>query len=465
MSNTDAVFISPQMEKHLELLQHLTRFNNVLVTITGEKGVGKTTLINQLHTQVAESMFAKKITGHAGLNATQLLQTLVTLFHLPSASNRNIPLTLEERIDEILTNVQFSNKNCLLIIDKAHELPKETIDVLLFMIEQQSEHQMRFHVVLAGDPELKTTLSELCDGYHSEDYVHHIDIHPETKRTTAKTNTETKPKVRQPMHATKATAVEQPKNQFLFPVIVFALIAMAFVLYNQHHRIQRLSAEITNFTTGLTYFETPTEVEVAATEVISEVKEAIQVSPEQEKELTALAADLLTAKKEVKPIVIDAGSVAKVASLPGHTTPTRLAMNDDEPVVVEPNSPKQRMLTAKEPFYTLQILGLRDVNRLNQFLKTHDLVGQAASFKTKQTNREWYVVLYGQYPSEKAALEAIKALPSNVAQLKPWPRLFSSIQLDPSEMIVPSAEAPHVAESHWGTWEDEVSNGSSTSIS
>ena len=59
------------------------------------------------------------------------------------------------------------------------------------------------------------------------------------------------------------------------------------------------------------------------------------------------------------------------------------------------------------------------------YLKKYSLKNDAAVFKTKRNDKNWFTLIYGQYPTKAAAQLAATQLPKGVS--KPWVRSFASI--------------------------------------
>lgn len=78
--------------------------------------------------------------------------------------------------------------------------------------------------------------------------------------------------------------------------------------------------------------------------------------------------------------------------------------------------------------YTIQLLGSAKQKPLDGFIKRHKLKGKASWFKTRRYGKDWYVLVYGVYPSEKNARQALINLPSTLKSTSPWPRTLGSIQ-------------------------------------
>ncbi|HHJ17028.1 MAG TPA: NACHT domain-containing protein [Gammaproteobacteria bacterium] len=86
------------------------------------------------------------------------------------------------------------------------------------------------------------------------------------------------------------------------------------------------------------------------------------------------------------------------------------------------------LLDQPETAYTLQLLGSRHVESIADYIRQHRLDPQQAAFyRGLYKGSEWYVLLYGSYPSRQAALDARAGLPARVRKAKPWPRSMKSV--------------------------------------
>lgn len=167
-------------EHHLDLIQHLIHTENVLLAIVGGKGSGKSTLFDQLNTQLNDTMIVRSITAKSNFDLNQLINILQNAFKLPPIDSD----TLEEKLDGQIAAMQYHDKICVFSIDNAEELPEETLQALIYLIKQQSKTQMRLHVVLFGDQELQIKLTKLAHQEVSTDMFHSIELEPLTLEET-----------------------------------------------------------------------------------------------------------------------------------------------------------------------------------------------------------------------------------------------------------------------------------------
>ncbi|WJW75680.1 AAA family ATPase [Thiohalobacter sp. IOR34] len=77
--------------------------------------------------------------------------------------------------------------------------------------------------------------------------------------------------------------------------------------------------------------------------------------------------------------------------------------------------------------YTLQLLGVRERAAARAFIARHGLGDAAHIVASRYKGGDWYVVLYGSYPSAAEARRGAADLPAAVRKDRPWPRRFSSI--------------------------------------
>jgi len=75
--------------------------------------------------------------------------------------------------------------------------------------------------------------------------------------------------------------------------------------------------------------------------------------------------------------------------------------------------------------FTLQLLGTHQEATAKSYLKKFSLNEEAAIFKVNHKGKNWYTLLYGNYPSKPAAQAAANKLPTGVS--KPWVRSFASV--------------------------------------
>jgi septal ring-binding cell division protein DamX/type II secretory pathway predicted ATPase ExeA len=78
--------------------------------------------------------------------------------------------------------------------------------------------------------------------------------------------------------------------------------------------------------------------------------------------------------------------------------------------------------------YTLQLIASSQESKVKDFIKQNHLEAKARYFSSTYRGKPWYIVVYGNYSSKEAAVQALKSLPQQVKLAQPWPREMSSVQ-------------------------------------
>jgi DamX protein len=77
--------------------------------------------------------------------------------------------------------------------------------------------------------------------------------------------------------------------------------------------------------------------------------------------------------------------------------------------------------------YVIQLFGSGDRSAAERFIRDNGLAQKAAVAALQRGGGRWYVVVSGLYPDRAQAVAALRALPSTLAQHKPWPRTIASL--------------------------------------
>jgi len=573
---SQTIYFPTSWEEKLDVLQHLSRHSNVIVIVTGVPGSGKSTLMKQYLSQTGESAHVHQINGDANLTALNLLQLLNRTYNVPEQNGE----TIEERLEEFLTNIQHTNQNCVLTIDDTEKLPQETLEALLYMVEQQSENQMRFHVVLFGKPQIKHLFEDLTKGTECEEILFHMVVEPfsfnETRVFIQQCLTDAGLAGGAPFSEADFTYIYRMSEGVPVQIKGVAKQMIQKILNDkdlsavqgvwQTHRTKFIGGALTISLVvlfGLVFdvgihksdylYDVPQGDAVIAQSQINEIKdESIMAASVEDNapviaENDAIDDESPAARIDNTPNEIQtAANTAPITNseTPANSTPTEIANapNDDfdsskilasvvsnetlkdffnrenghmkplvlvsrdgknevinklpsmpkaEPAKVEPKKVEiaqkaapaakktestrlaetitkeykvvkagsnnrlaatsknrtgaNRSIVAKgshderflmsldKRFYTLQLIGASKQAGIENFIKEHKLQKRSKYYKTSFRGKDWYVLLYGQYPNQQAARHAIDLLPKHLSKYKPVPRSFDSVQKSISE--------------------------------
>lgn len=156
-------------------------------------------------------------------------------------------------------------------------------------------------------------------------------------------------------------------------------------------------------------FETPAPIEVASTAVVVE-----ELSVKKPEVSTPVVAP--TPKVEVKPVQPAPKKQVKQVAKPANDAAAEKWLSH------------KAILNWPSTGYTLQLLGARSQSSAIRFLQTMPNSEKMHYYKTLLKNRDWNVIIYGQYASRSAASAAIAKLPKALQDLKPWPKTIKSVK-------------------------------------
>jgi len=146
-------YVSQQKNQLLDSLENQVRFSQLVAVVTGDKGIGKSFLIQKLQKRIEHDVLIASIDASLAMNEEQLEQSISLQLGLYWQEN---PISLEKRIEKNLT------KKILIAIDDAHLLSASCLDYLLQLNQKQLALQESvLFILLAGDITLPSMISEL----------------------------------------------------------------------------------------------------------------------------------------------------------------------------------------------------------------------------------------------------------------------------------------------------------------
>lgn len=90
---------------------------------------------------------------------------------------------------------------------------------------------------------------------------------------------------------------------------------------------------------------------------------------------------------------------------------------------------EHNLMKKPDDHYTLQLLGSRHLDQVESVIAVNHLANKSAIYHTQYQNKDWYVLVYGDFDTPDAALAAIDRLPPMAQQLKPWVKPFASVKV------------------------------------
>jgi putative secretion ATPase (PEP-CTERM system associated) len=149
-------FMHPSYKKARAYMQYALQRKEGFVMVTGRPGTGKTTLINDITTQLV-----KQGNLHASLTSTQikaddLLRLVVLKFGLNGDTEHKAELI--HRLETFLYRLHREGRRPLLIIDEAQDLAADALEELRLLTNLQKDNQTLLQIFLVGQEELRHTV-------------------------------------------------------------------------------------------------------------------------------------------------------------------------------------------------------------------------------------------------------------------------------------------------------------------
>lgn len=171
-----------QWDDHLDLLMHLVKFSNVLLSIVGESDSGKSSLIKYLAAKTSLEFPTYQLDGHAQLDPLELLLMMARKLSIPLTDD--LDANLSETMEAFLNAVTHSQQPSVIILSKGHLLPQKSLELLFDLIAAQPDDAALLNIVIAGEPVLEKMLETSCSEEVKENYLHIFKLNPFTLEET-----------------------------------------------------------------------------------------------------------------------------------------------------------------------------------------------------------------------------------------------------------------------------------------
>lgn len=168
------LYLNAALTERLELLKHYTQYGNLLLIISGERGIGKSSLKQRFINTALEEWKICQIQAHTMMDASLLLKQVAHGFGITEAPFE--PSALYEVLSAQLEHLHQKSYEPILIIDDAHELPQDALQSLLYLAEHHSDHQTALRIILFCEPEIETMLEDPAIHSLKERVTHSMEI-------------------------------------------------------------------------------------------------------------------------------------------------------------------------------------------------------------------------------------------------------------------------------------------------
>lgn len=449
------LFMDQQIEMSINVLVDYLQNQNSTLVLLGEIGVGKTTYLRILLRKGYQNFNFCTLRAKPDTTLEEIENKIRERWRIPQ-NGSNEEIQIEEYIKEYIE----SDKNPVLVIDDAHRLESQVLDGLLQLKHRVGlQSSQALGLVLASEPSIQPQLTELeqtnpaatqiyqtnvriFDANQCEKYINfrlqkagaasNFDLFDSEiideilvksnglPRVINKLARETLKKQCQNLsRLTPSKYSAKSSSSLRLGVILAGLIGLAVILVALLKKTdETIELEL----------DTPELKQEVAQEQVPEEKventETIVLEPTTEDPIIKSEPANKVQKPYVAPLVLGPSQLEEEA---------KIADAETKPVYenkIEDKSPldSEWLLKQNPDAFTIQVVASANKENIFAFAK-NNLTGKQSAFYQKSANeKQWYVLVYGVFPTRENALAEIKALPQNIQKNKPYPIQIKSIQ-------------------------------------
>lgn len=173
-----AFFFSPRLHMMYEELKHFIHLRKGFMLVTGDVGVGKTTLTRLLLGHLKREQVKTALIINSFLQDIEILRAINRDFCLAPEED-----TLEghlECLNTFLLDVYKAGNNCVLIFDDAQRLGISSLELIRQLSNLETEHDKLIQIVLVAQPEIMDTLNRFDLRQLRSRIALHVELQPFT---------------------------------------------------------------------------------------------------------------------------------------------------------------------------------------------------------------------------------------------------------------------------------------------
>ncbi|PJI97099.1 general secretion pathway protein A [Acidovorax sp. 69] len=149
-------FFTPRLEEDFVEIVHCIEARKGFILLTGEVGLGKSTLVRRLLDNLQERNCHSALILNTFLQDGALLSAIQTDFGLPPTDSLDQGLA---RLTEFLIAGHQAGEINLLVIDDAQNLSVDSLELVRLLCNLETGQEKLLQILLVGQPELEQTLA------------------------------------------------------------------------------------------------------------------------------------------------------------------------------------------------------------------------------------------------------------------------------------------------------------------
>ena len=177
------LYLEPERAQRLNMLQHMVQYSDLLLMMTGERGSGKSALLQRLLNSLSEQWQVCQVYANTMMDAEQLLFQIARSFAV-----ENLPQTssdLQEQLYQRLASLHERDKVPLLIVDDAHELPQDALEMLFQLADVETSGGKLVRIILFCEPQIETMLDSPSISSLRDRITHRLEMPGLSEEETA----------------------------------------------------------------------------------------------------------------------------------------------------------------------------------------------------------------------------------------------------------------------------------------
>jgi len=177
------LYLDANRQQQLEMLRELTGYNQLLLTVIGEWGIGKTSLKQRYINTAAPDWLISEINGHPMMDAEELLSTIAQGFgfiDIPAS-----PAELQNNLYQYLASLQHKDTIPVLVVDDAHELSQEALEALFYLSDAEASEGNLLRTILFCEPSISVMLDSTAIEPLKQRITHSMKLTPFDEQQTA----------------------------------------------------------------------------------------------------------------------------------------------------------------------------------------------------------------------------------------------------------------------------------------
>jgi type II secretory pathway predicted ATPase ExeA len=151
------LFLTEQIEETLSSLMYGIQMRKGIITLTGEVGTGKTTLVNRILDWLRQRPAKTAFLFNSRMNSMQLFDFVLAEFEIHCESQSKSQQLM--KLNQWLLDRFRAGETAVLIIDEAQNLTFPVLEEIRLLTNLETSTEKLLQIVLSGQPELEEKLN------------------------------------------------------------------------------------------------------------------------------------------------------------------------------------------------------------------------------------------------------------------------------------------------------------------